>query len=158
MSRYRLRMTEPGHLPSDPHADGPTPGPFSALLGFRYVSVDEAEAVVEADPGPEHCNGGGIVHGGFLASILDTTTGWAVHARVPAGAAAPHVQLSVQYVRAAVPGVTLVCRARCTSAGGRIGSTEGELTQGGVVVARALGTHAVLGAPRREPESGPAAS
>ncbi|MCW2783628.1 MAG: PaaI family thioesterase [Marmoricola sp.] len=84
--------------------DGPAPGPFSALLGFRYVSVDEHEAVVEADPGPEHCNGGGIVHGGFLSALLDTTTGWAVHARLPAGAAAPHVQLSVQYVRAAVPG------------------------------------------------------
>jgi len=129
-------MTEP----RDPHADGPTPGPFSALLGFRYVGVDDHEAVVEADPGPEHCNGGGIVHGGFLASMLDTTTGWAVHARVPDGAAAPHVHLSVQYVRAAVPGVTVVCR-------GRIGSTEAELTQGGVVVARAVGTHAVLRSP-----------
>lgn len=128
----------------DPHADGPTPGPFSRLLGFRYVRVDEHEAWVEADPGPEHCNGGGIVHGGFLASMLDTTTGWAVHARVPAGTAAPHVHLSVQYVRTAVPGETLVCRGRCVGVGGRIGSTEAEITQGGVVVARAVGTHAVL--------------
>jgi acyl-CoA thioesterase len=145
--RYRRPMTEPAHLPRDPHADGPTPGPFSAPLGFRYVSVDEDAAVVEADPGPEHCNGGGIVHGGFLASVLDTTTGWAVHARVPVGAAAPHVHLSIQYVRAAVPGTTLVCRARCVAVGGRIGSTEAELTQDGVVVARAVGTHAVLAPP-----------
>ncbi len=136
--------TEPSNGSRDPHADGPTPGPFSALLGFRYVKVDEEEAVVEADPGPEHCNGGGIVHGGFIASLLDTTTGWAVHARVPAGTAAPHVHLSVQYVRAAVPGKPLVCRARCSQVGSRIGSTEAELTQGGVLVARAVGTHAVL--------------
>ncbi|MGO4256593.1 PaaI family thioesterase [Marmoricola sp. RAF53] len=129
----------------DPHADGPTPGPYSRLLGFRYVGVDEHEAVVEADPGPEHCNGGGIVHGGFLASLLDTTTGWAVHARVPEGVAAPHVQLSVQYVRAAVPGVPLVCRGRATGVGRRIGSTEAEITQGGRLVARAVGSHAVLG-------------
>ena len=139
-------MTEPGTPPRDPHAEGPIPGPFSALLGFRYVSVDDEEGVVEADPGPEHCNGGGIVHGGFLASILDTTTGWVVHARLPEGTAAPHVHLSIQYVRAAVPGETLVCRARCISVGRRIGSTEAELTQGGVVVARAVGTHAVLSA------------
>ena len=137
-------MSDTGSQPRDPHADGPTPGPFSALLGFRYISVDAEEAVVEADPGPEHCNGGGIVHGGLLASLLDTTTGWAVHARVPAGTAAPHVHLSVQYVRAAVPGVTLVCRARCLSVGSRIGSTEAEVTQDGVVIARAAGTHAVL--------------
>ena len=77
-------MTESGSC-CDPHGEGPAPGPFSALLGFRYLSVDESESVVEADPGPEHCNGGGIVHGGFLASLLDTATGWAVHARVPAG-------------------------------------------------------------------------
>jgi acyl-CoA thioesterase len=133
-----------GTTADDPNAEGPTPGPFSDLLGFRYVRVDATEGVVEADPGPEHCNGGGILHGGFLASLLDTTTGWAVHARVPAGVAAPHVHLSVQYVRAAVAGETLVCRARVVSVGGRIGSTEADVTQDGVVVARAMGTHAVL--------------
>jgi uncharacterized protein (TIGR00369 family) len=136
--------TSTGEQPRDPHADGPTPGPFSALLGFRYIGVDSDEAVVEADPGPEHCNGGGIVHGGMLASLLDTTTGWAVHARVPDGTAAPHVHLSVQYVRAAFPGQVLVCRARCLSVGSRIGSTEAEITQGDHVIARAVGTHAVL--------------
>jgi acyl-CoA thioesterase len=136
-----------GTTADDPNAEGPRspgPGPFSDLLGFRYVRVDATEGVVEADPGPEHCNGGGILHGGFLASLLDTTTGWAVHARVPAGVAAPHVHLSVQYVRAAVAGETLVCRARVVSVGGRIGSTEADVTQDGVVVARAMGTHAVL--------------
>ena len=137
-------MTDAGNTQLDPHGEGPTPGPFSGLLGFRYISVDADEAVVEADPGPEHCNGSGIVHGGFLASLLDTTTGWAVHARVPEGTAAPHVQLSVQYVRAAVPGTPLVCRARCLSVGRRIGSTEAELTQDGVLVAKATGTHAVV--------------
>ncbi len=137
-------MNQPESTAGDPQAQGPTPGPFSALLGFRYISVDEVESVVEADPGPEHCNGGGVVHGGFLASILDTTTGWAVHARLPEGTAAPHVHLSIQYVRAAMPGETLICRARCLSVGGRIGSTEAELTQRGAVVARAVGTHAVL--------------
>lgn len=136
-------MTDATESP-DPHGEGPAPGPFSALLDFRYVSIDDTEAVVEADPGPQHCNGGGIVHGGFLASLLDTATGWAVHARVPAGTRAPHVHLSVQYVRAAVPGPTLVCRAHCVSVGGRIGSTEAEITQLGRVVARAIGTHAVL--------------
>jgi acyl-CoA thioesterase len=137
-------MNQDGSTARDSQSEGPTPGPFSALLGFRYISADEVESVVEADPGPQHCNGGGIVHGGFLASILDTTTGWAVHARVPEGTAAPHVHLSIQYVRAAVPGEALTCRARCVSVGGRIGSTEAELTQRGALVARAVGTHAVL--------------
>lgn len=137
-------MSQPESPPLDPHGEGPTPGPFSALLGFRYISVDADEAVVEADPAAEHCNGSGIVHGGLLASLLDTTTGWAVHSRVPTGATAPHVQLSVQYLRAAVPGSPLVCRARCLTVGQRIGSTEAEITQDGRLVARGAGTHAVL--------------
>jgi acyl-CoA thioesterase len=91
------------------------PGPLSALLGFRLVRVDEHEALVEADPAPEHLNGGGIVHGGYLSALLDTTTGWAVHAQVPPGVAAPHVQIAVQFVRAALPGTT---RAASRPAGG----------------------------------------
>ncbi|MCX6394883.1 MAG: PaaI family thioesterase [Propionibacteriales bacterium] len=125
----------------------PAPGPFSALLGFRYLSLVDGVALVEADPGPEHCNGGGIVHGGFLSSLLDTTSGWAAHHGLPAGCSAPHVQLSVQYVRAAVPGVTLHCRGTVVSAGRRISSAEAEITQNGKVIARAITTHAVLSRP-----------
>jgi len=126
--------------------DGRTgPGPFAAMLGFRVAHVDEEEAVIEADPLPEHLNGGGIVHGGYLTALLDSATGWAVHARVPIGVAAPHVQLSVQYVRAAVAGTTLVCRGRCVTVGRRIASAEAEITQDGRVIARAITSHAVLG-------------
>jgi len=120
------------------------PGPFAALLGLRLVCADESGSQVEADPGPEHVNDGGIVHGGYLSSLLDTTTGWAVHARLPVGVGAPHIQISVQYVRAAVPGTTLVCRGRCITAGRRISSAEAEITQGDRVIARAVTSHVVL--------------
>jgi acyl-coenzyme A thioesterase PaaI-like protein len=48
------------------------PGRFGELLGFQVVHADERGAVVEATPGPEHTNGGGIVHGGYLSALLDT--------------------------------------------------------------------------------------
>lgn len=115
------------------------------MLGFRLVRRDENEVVVEGDPLPEHLNGGGIVHGGYLSALLDTTTGHAVHATVPNSVPAPHVQLTVQYVRAALAGSTLVCTGRCISAGRRIASAEAEITQDGRVIARAISSHAVLG-------------
>jgi acyl-CoA thioesterase len=127
---------------TDPERIGP--GPFSASLGFRILRADEDGAVIEADPRPEHLNGGGIVHGGYLTSLLDSATGWAVHARLPDDVPAPHVQLSVQYIRAAVAGQTLVCHGRCLSAGRRIASAEAEITQGDRVIARAVTSHAVL--------------
>jgi acyl-CoA thioesterase len=120
------------------------PGPFGALLGFRRVRADEDGAHVEADPGPQHLNGGGIVHGGYLSALLDTTTGWAVHAQLGAGIGAPHVHVSVQFVRAALAGPTLICHAQCVSAGRRMASAEAEITQGGRVIARAVTSHAVL--------------
>ena len=133
---------------ADPIAEGdedPTsPGPFSRLLGFRLLRATEEEAVIEATPRPEHANGGGILHGGYLASLLDSTTGWAVHASLPDGVAAPHVHLSVQYVRAGVVGRPLQCTGRCVRAGRRVASAEAEVTQDGEVIARAVSSHAVL--------------
>lgn len=139
-------MAGPADTPQ-PHGDERriTPGPFSEHLGFRVVRADADGAIMEADPGPEHLNGGGIVHGGYLSALLDSTTGWAVHARVPAGIAVPHVHISVQFVRAALVGTTLVCRGRCITSGRRISSAEAEITQGDRVIARAVTSHAVLG-------------
>jgi acyl-CoA thioesterase len=123
-----------------------SPGPFAAFLGFRVVRADEDGAHIEADVRPEFLNSQGIVHGGYLTSLLDSTTGWAVHARIPIGIAAPHVHLSVQFVRAAVPGSPLVCHGRCVSTGRRMASAEAEITQDGRVIARAVTSHAVLSA------------
>lgn len=120
------------------------PGPFSAHLGFRVVRADAQGAVVEADPQPEHLNGGGILHGGYLSALLDSATGWAVHGAGPEGMVAPHVTLTTQFLRAGTAGTPLVATATCTSLGRRICTTEAEVSQGGKVVARATGTHAVI--------------
>jgi acyl-CoA thioesterase len=124
------------------------PGPFSRMLGFRLVQTGDDGVVMDATPGPEHANGGGILHGGYLTALLDSTTGWAVHAALPADRTAPHTHLSVQYVRAAVPGAPLVCRGRCLRAGRRVAAAEAEITQGGAVIARAVTSHAVIDRPR----------
>jgi len=122
------------------------PGPFSSSLGFDLVHADADGARIEATPGPEHANGAGIVHGGYLAALLDSTTGWAVHAAFPPGVAAPHTNLSVQYLRAAKVGDRLVCKGTCLRAGRRVAAAEAEITQDGVLIAKAATTHARLDA------------
>lgn len=121
------------------------PGPFSDHLGFRVVSLDTGAVVLAGTPGPEHCNSGGIVHGGYLAALLDSATGWAVHANIEPGIAAPHLQLSVQFLRAAVPGEEVECRAHCVTAGRRVLTAEGAITQSGRLIAKATTTHLVSG-------------
>jgi acyl-CoA thioesterase len=114
------------------------------MLGFRLVTATEDGVLMEATPGAEHANGGGILHGGYLASLLDSTTGWAVHSALPDRQAAPHTHLSVQYVRPGMVGEPLVCTGRCVRAGRRVAAAEAEITQGGVVIARAVTSHAVI--------------
>lgn len=126
--------------------DRTSPGPFSTSLGFRLVERSPERVVIEADPRPEHANGAGILHGGYLASLLDSTTGWAVHSQLPPGRPAPHTHLSVQYLRAGLPGKPLTCVGRCVRAGRTVAAGEAEITQDGKVIARAVSSHAVIGA------------
>ena len=121
------------------------PGPFSEHLGFRLVECDTEYVVLAGTPGPEHCNSGGIVRGGYLAALLDSATGWAVHANVDAGVAVPHLQLAVQYLRAAVPGEQVECHARCVTSGRRVFTAEAHVTQAGRLIAKASTTHLVNG-------------
>ena len=121
------------------------PGPFSHSLGFEFAEATGEGVVMKAEPRPEHANGAGILHGGYLASLLDSATGWAVHLALPNGEAAPHTHLTVQYLRAGQIGRPLTAKARCVRAGRRVAAAEGEITQDGVVIARAVTSHAVLG-------------
>jgi acyl-coenzyme A thioesterase PaaI-like protein len=59
----------------------------------------------------------------------------------------PHLSLSVQYVRAAVAGATLTCRATVVGGGRRAVSAEAEITQEGRLVARANSSHVAIDRP-----------
>src|SRR5689334_16698262 len=107
------------------------------------MEAGDGRATMSAQPTAEHANGGGIVHGGYLSALLDSATGWAVHSALPEGARAPHIQLTVQYLRMALVDVPLACSARAVSAGRRVAAAEAEITQNGKVVARGVTSHAV---------------
>lgn len=56
----------------NPHIAGghDLPG-FHNLLGYRQVSWEENEAVIELALAPRHLNLAGVIHGGVLTSLLD---------------------------------------------------------------------------------------
>ena len=49
--------------------------PIAELLGFQLESVGDGEAVVTIEPGPEHANPMGTLHGGVLCDIGDLAMG-----------------------------------------------------------------------------------
>ena len=49
----------------------------SELMGYHLAEWSEGQAVVELEIGPPHLNRAGVVHGGVLATLLDTALGYA---------------------------------------------------------------------------------
>ena len=55
------------------------------LMGFRGVSAEPGRAVFEMEPGPQHYNPIGSVHGGVALTLLDSAMGCAVHTLLERG-------------------------------------------------------------------------
>ncbi|MDX2854618.1 PaaI family thioesterase [Streptomyces sp. PA03-3a] len=91
-----------------------------STLGFRLVEVGDERAVFEGDPGDHLLNPMGTVHGGFLATLLDSALGSAVMSRLPAGSAYTTVQLGVHMIRPVLPGAAAL---RCEGVALHVGRT-----------------------------------
>ncbi|MFF9838937.1 PaaI family thioesterase [Streptomyces sp. NPDC020422] len=81
-------------------ATGRLPGaPIGALLGFALEEVEHGRAVFTFEPGEEHYNPIGSVHGGVYATLLDSAAGCAVHSTLPQGMAYTSLDLSTRFLR-----------------------------------------------------------
>ena len=71
------------------------------------------------------------MHGGVLATLLDTATGCAVHTTLPAGVGYTSMDLSVKYLRpVTVESGTLRCVGTVLQRGRRTALAEARLTDG----------------------------
>lgn len=85
-----LRAMVAGELP---------PPPIMRLIGADGLVVDHGRVSVFLTPQEFHYNPLGTVHGGVLATLLDTAAGCAVHSTLPAGVGYTSVDLSTKYLR-----------------------------------------------------------
>jgi uncharacterized protein (TIGR00369 family) len=117
-----LRAMLAGELP---------PPPVMKLLDMTRMEVDEGRVSVEMEPREFHYNPLGTVHGGMLATLLDTATGCAVHTTLPAGVGYTSMDLSVKYLRpVTVESGTLRCVGTVLQRGRRTALAEARLTDG----------------------------
>ena len=75
------------------------PPPMAVLMRMSPVAWSDGRATFEGEPGEEHFNPIGAVHGGYVATILDSAMGCAVHTTLPAGTGYTTVGLEVKFVR-----------------------------------------------------------
>lgn len=84
-------------------------------LGIRVVSARENELILEL-PYNEKIIGNpdtGVIHGGAITTLMDTTAGAGVLCATPKFELAPTLDLRVDYMRSAKPGQPVYARASC---------------------------------------------
>ncbi|PZQ58233.1 MAG: thioesterase [Sphingomonas taxi] len=120
--------------------------PIHETLHIRLVAVDEGRATVEAEPGDAHLNPAGIVQGGYVAAVLDTACGCAVHASLPANTGFSTAELKVSYHRPVTDRAGLVrAEGQTLSVGRRAAFSEAKLyDQRGRLLASATSTLVIL--------------
>ncbi|MER6563821.1 PaaI family thioesterase [Streptomyces sp. NPDC001027] len=80
---------------------GRLPGPpIAAALGFSLEEAEHGRAVFVLEPGEEHYNPIGSVHGGVFATLLDSAAGCAVQTVLPQGTGYTSLDLNVKFLRA----------------------------------------------------------
>lgn len=105
------------------------PPGVSLLLGMHGVEAEEGRTVFALTPGQAHTNPGGIVHGGILATMLDSAMTCAVHTTLPEGQWPTTLDISIRYLRAVPPGTgELRAEGRAIQVGRSVGTAEGRVT------------------------------
>ena len=72
-------------------------------LDIVLTSADEGSVVVQGNPSAKHLNPAGVVHGGYVATVLDTACGCAVHSVLPPDTGFTTLELKISYHRAVTP-------------------------------------------------------
>jgi uncharacterized protein (TIGR00369 family) len=117
---------------------------FTDDLGLRPVEVEGGVATVELDASERHLNQAGTVHGGVLATLVDTAMGAAVYSDGDGDGDADGrpatIELKVSYLEPGGVG-RLLCTARVRKSGRRITIVEAEVEDAdGETIALATGT------------------
>ena len=105
------------------------PPPIAVTMRMRPIELGEGRAVFEGEPGEEHYNPIGVVHGGYAATLLDSALGCAVHTTLPAGVGYTSLGLEAKYVRPITRDTgRVLCEANVLYRGRRQATAEANLT------------------------------
>ena len=126
--------------------------PFPRLMGMRLeaIEIDSAKIVLNIDE--RHFQPFGIVHGGVLATLIDTATFWAAFLRLPPDVGLVNIDLKLNYLQPARPG-RLTATGRCIRPGRTLSYTEAHVHDArGELLAH--GTSTLMALPGRGIEAG----
>ncbi|MDB4958566.1 MAG: Thioesterase family protein [Myxococcales bacterium] len=100
--------------------------PHNRALGMKVVSISRAEAAFLL-PYAQKLVGNpdtGVLHGGAITALLDATSGAAVFAALTEWLPIATLDLRIDYLRAAEPGLDVTARATCYKLGKNVAFTR----------------------------------
>lgn len=119
--------------------DAPPP-PIARLIGFRMVSVEPGEAVIELQATEAHANPMGTLHGGVLCDIADAAMGIAYSSNLGEGESFTTLELKINFLKP-IWKARLLATGRVVKQGRTVGLVECDITdEKGSLVARATST------------------
>lgn len=73
--------------------------PIARTLNYGLVEIEPGRAVFAGTPSTDHYNPLSTVHGGYIATLLDSAMGCAVHTKLAAGQTYTTLEFKVNFVR-----------------------------------------------------------
>ncbi len=110
--------------------DGTLPmNTMARTLGYDIIEATKGRVVITAEPGVDHLNPAGTVHGGLSATLLDSCMGLAIQSMLDKGVAQTTVEFKISLVRPVTPDTGLIrAEGIVLNCGRRIGTAEGRIT------------------------------
>jgi uncharacterized protein (TIGR00369 family) len=122
--------------------------PYPHLIGMELAGIGFEACTIELALAERHFQPFGIVHGGVLATLVDTATFWAAYLRLPQGTGLVNVDLKLNYLKPALRG-TLRAEGRCLRAGRQVSYAEASVRdESGELVAH--GTSTLMALPGKD--------
>ena len=137
----RLLLAQPGKIPADAIGSGsgieflqrlergelPSP-PICHALDFVPVEFERGLAVFQGTPKSDYYNPIGCVHGGYVATLLDSAVGCAVQSTLAPGFCYTTIELKLNFVRPVTDRTGPVrAEGRVIHVSRQIGTAEGRL-------------------------------
>lgn len=121
--------------------------PYLRLIGLEFVSAARGEARFALEHRAELTRHEGLMHGGAVASLMDTASAFAVLTMLSEGQTTVTVDLTIHFLRPVLGG-RVEATARVLRAGRRLATLTIDVTDSaGKLKATATTTYAILSAP-----------
>lgn len=117
-------------------------------LNFRLSDVERGRAVISGEPNEHFCNPNGTIHGSWVAALLDSAMGSAVHSTLGAEVGFTVVDFKIDFVRPVTTTTgPVVAEGNVLAVGKKIGRANGVLKDGsGAILAAGTTTCLLFGA------------